>query len=244
MKRPCGVIDSFDLDLLLLPLREIFDSLASRLQLFKNMNMLENPSTPQMPGENLNPPPNCLNPPDSGSQNSTPPPPPDSQNSRDKPSGANLEPSSAAAKPKHNRKKAKTGVEGLASNVGTGSKGTRNRNKGGKRGNPGTFHGEHLIFLQKHVDTYLELDSRLKKTQWLTAFRETWFAKFPWHLGQQPVEFAPLNEVEKSVDESASGDATASVTLSEEARKDLEKRQKLAMDVVQAVGQEVSVLSL
>lgn len=130
---------------------------------------------------------------------------------------------------------------GLASNTDSQvpTKTKNGQKKGGKRGNPGVFLNHHLAFLEKSSAAYLSKQTHTEKTLWLVDFRQTWFEQFPWHLGQQPAEFAVLDT--ESTVESADGGSSGSAALSEEELSDLRQRRKLAMERVQADGLRVCV---
>ncbi|KAE9385661.1 hypothetical protein BT96DRAFT_1006828 [Gymnopus androsaceus JB14] len=63
-----------------------------------------------------------------------------------------------------------------------------------KRGNPGAFKGAHLWYLQKHLPDYGKIKKWAKKLAWLAKFTKQWTDKFPWHTGEEPAKFAPLNK--------------------------------------------------
>ncbi|KAE9387447.1 hypothetical protein BT96DRAFT_948350 [Gymnopus androsaceus JB14] len=60
------------------------------------------------------------------------------------------------------------------------------------RGNKGNFSGEHLVFLRKHLPEYQACKKRSEKTRWLKAFIDKWFIHYPWHLSEEPAQFAIL----------------------------------------------------
>lgn len=60
------------------------------------------------------------------------------------------------------------------------------------RGNKGNFSGEHLVFLRKHLPEYQACKKRSEKTSWLKAFIDKWFIRYPWHLSEEPAQFAIL----------------------------------------------------
>ncbi|KAE9404162.1 hypothetical protein BT96DRAFT_989644 [Gymnopus androsaceus JB14] len=63
-----------------------------------------------------------------------------------------------------------------------------------KRGSSGAFKGAHLRYLQKHLPDYGKIKKQAKKSAWLAKFTKQWTDKFPWHTGEEPAEFAPLNK--------------------------------------------------
>ncbi|KAJ3816944.1 hypothetical protein F5880DRAFT_1512196, partial [Lentinula raphanica] len=80
-----------------------------------------------------------------------------------------------------------------------------------KRGNPGKFQGEHLVFLQARINGYLSLSVRHEKSQWIANLTHEWFEKYPWHTRTEPAEFAILRD--------------SNATLSDEERLELETRR-------------------
>lgn len=78
------------------------------------------------------------------------------------------------------------------------------------RGNPGNFAGKHLEYLQKHASKYTEHEKRSQKTAWLNSFIEKWFILFPWHLSEEPKDWAVLSASLSTAQASTSGNEGSS----------------------------------
>ncbi|KAK7434760.1 hypothetical protein VKT23_020038 [Stygiomarasmius scandens] len=72
----------------------------------------------------------------------------------------------------------------------------------GKRGAPSLLDATRQEWLNEKLTEYLKVSERKDKTRWLNGTVDAWFARFPYHLKDEPEEFRIITYLEKKSDAS------------------------------------------